>query len=87
MWIRSGNIAGHVSLQSQLVSLLITRIRIAILAAFNIAGFPEVHQSKITYDTMDYVNDYDETVNANVLNEHANAANRYFHSLIAGHLK
>lgn len=33
------------------------------------------------------MDDYDETVNANVLNGHSTAAIRYFHSLIAGNLK
>lgn len=35
----------------------------------------------------DYVDDYDSNVNAGVLNEHANAAFRHFHSLIQGELK
>ncbi|RLU23752.1 hypothetical protein DMN91_003958 [Ooceraea biroi] len=49
-------------------------------------GLMQVYENKINYDTTNYVDDYDKTVKGNVLNEHANAANRYFHSLIAGHL-
>lgn len=49
-----------------------------------VAGKQQVYDNKIIYNTQDYVNDYDETVNANVLNEHSNAAFRYFHSSIAG---
>lgn len=47
----------------------------------------QVLENKIIYNIQDFVNDYDETVNGNVLNEHANAANRYFHSNIAGIIK
>ncbi|CAH0559675.1 unnamed protein product [Brassicogethes aeneus] len=42
---------------------------------------------KIIYDTDDFVDDYDSSVNPAVYNEHANAANRYFHSNIEGYLK
>ncbi|XP_020300497.1 peroxidase-like [Pseudomyrmex gracilis] len=49
-------------------------------------GTRQVYENKILYDTKSYVNDYDETVTANTLNEHANAAFRYFHSNIAGQL-
>jgi peroxidase len=34
-----------------------------------------------------YVNDYDGTVDPSVLNEHATAAFRYFHSQIEGRLE
>lgn len=47
----------------------------------------QVYDNKILYDTQDYVNDYDETVIGNVLNEHSNAAIRYFHTNIAGLIK
>ncbi|KAH0955585.1 hypothetical protein HN011_012119 [Eciton burchellii] len=51
-----------------------------------ILGLANIFKYKINYDTVNHVNDYDETVNANVLNEHANAANRFFHTQVAGHL-
>ncbi|CAH0553301.1 unnamed protein product [Brassicogethes aeneus] len=43
-------------------------------------------KNRILYQTKGFVNDYDESVNPTVLNEHATAAFRYFHSLIAGRL-
>ncbi|CAH1099661.1 unnamed protein product [Psylliodes chrysocephalus] len=43
-------------------------------------------KNKIIFNTKDFVNDYDESVNPTILNEHANAAFRYFHSLIVGSL-
>ncbi|XP_050457801.1 peroxidase-like isoform X2 [Cataglyphis hispanica] len=49
-------------------------------------GTAQLYENKILYDTKNYINDYDETVIANTLNEHANAANRYFHTNIVGHL-
>ncbi|XP_017753112.1 PREDICTED: peroxidase [Eufriesea mexicana] len=49
-------------------------------------GIQGTYGNKILYDTKDYVNDYDPNVNPHVLNEHSNAAFRYFHSLIAGYL-
>jgi len=52
-----------------------------------IVGVKQVYDSKIIYNTQDYVNDYDETVKGIVLNEHSNAASRYFHSNIAGLIK
>lgn len=52
-----------------------------------IVGTRQVYDNNIIYNTQDYVNDYDETVNGNVLNEHSNAAMRYFHSNIVGLIK
>ncbi|XP_018575334.1 peroxidase [Anoplophora glabripennis] len=49
-------------------------------------GLENSLKNKILYQTRNFVNDYDETVNPTVLNEHATAAFRYFHSLIAGNL-
>ncbi|KAI4473602.1 hypothetical protein M0802_016034 [Mischocyttarus mexicanus] len=50
-------------------------------------GKKQTYDGKILYNTDDYVNDYNPSVDPSVLNEHSNAAFRYFHSLIAGHLK
>lgn len=44
-------------------------------------------KNKIIYDTTGYVNDYDPNVDPRVINEHATAAFRFFHSLIAGYLE
>ncbi|XP_012238866.1 peroxidase isoform X2 [Bombus impatiens] len=49
-------------------------------------GIQATYGNKILYNTKGYVNDYDKNVNPSVLNEHSNAAFRYFHSLIAGYL-
>lgn len=49
-------------------------------------GIQGTYGNKILYNTKGFVNDYDPTVNPSVLNEHSNAAFRYFHSLIAGYL-
>ncbi|KAK9723435.1 hypothetical protein QE152_g19233 [Popillia japonica] len=43
-------------------------------------------KNRIIYDTKEYVNDYDPNVDPRVINEHATAAFRFFHSLIAGYL-
>lgn len=43
-------------------------------------------KNKIIYKTDQFVNDYEDTVNPTILNEHSTAAFRYFHSLIAGRL-
>ncbi|CAG9824136.1 unnamed protein product [Phaedon cochleariae] len=42
--------------------------------------------AKLIYDVDDHVDDYDEKVDPTVLNEHATAAFRHFHSMIVGHL-
>lgn len=42
---------------------------------------------KLIYDTDGYTYDYDDSVFPNVLNEHATAAFRLFHSTIQGHFK
>lgn len=50
-------------------------------------GVQNTLKNRIIYNTKDFVNDYQSSVNPTVLNEHATAAFRYFHSLIAGHLE
>ncbi|XP_033217653.1 peroxidase [Belonocnema kinseyi] len=49
-------------------------------------GLENAYRYKILYNTKDYVNDYDYSVNPSVLNEFSTAAFRSFHSLIAGNL-
>ncbi|CAK9801255.1 Pxd [Anthophora quadrimaculata] len=49
-------------------------------------GIETTYANQILYNTRGYVNDYNPNVNPSVLNEHSNAAFRYFHSLIAGYL-
>ncbi|XP_063908767.1 peroxidase [Zophobas morio] len=49
-------------------------------------GVENSFKNKIIYKTNSFVDDYEEDVDPTVLNEHATAAFRYFHSLIAGHL-
>ncbi|XP_050293692.1 peroxidase-like [Anthonomus grandis grandis] len=46
-----------------------------------------VYSSKLLYNTTGFVDDYNETINPAVYNEHATAANRHFHTLIQGQLK
>ncbi|XP_066254166.1 peroxidase-like [Euwallacea similis] len=49
-------------------------------------GLENSLKNKIIWRTKGYVDDYDASVNPTVLNEHATAAFRYFHTLIAGQL-
>ncbi len=42
---------------------------------------------KLIYKTKGYTNDYNEQVEPSVLNGHATAAFRYFHSAIQGHFQ
>ncbi|XP_053983301.1 peroxidase-like isoform X1 [Hylaeus volcanicus] len=49
-------------------------------------GVQGTYGNKILYETKDYVDDYDPNEDPSVINEHSNAAFRYFHSLIAGRL-
>jgi hypothetical protein len=41
----------------------------------------------LTYKTQDYTYDYNEKVDPSVLNDHATAAFRFFHTNIAGFLR
>lgn len=50
-------------------------------------GVKNSFKHKLIYNTKDYVDDYDASINPSVLNEHSTAAFRYFHSLIAGNLE
>lgn len=50
-------------------------------------GLENSIRNKIIYITKDWINDYNPKVNPTILNEHATAAFRYFHSLIAGQLE
>lgn len=42
---------------------------------------------KLIFKTKGYTKDYNEYVEPSVLNEHATAAFRYFHSAIQGHIQ
>lgn len=44
-------------------------------------------KNRIIYNTKGFVNDYSDSVNPTIINEHATAAFRFFHALIAGHLE
>jgi hypothetical protein len=41
----------------------------------------------VTYNTQDFTYDYNENVDPSVLNDHATAAFRFFHTNIAGFLR
>ncbi|KAJ8973693.1 hypothetical protein NQ317_013398 [Molorchus minor] len=49
-------------------------------------GYGHSLKHRIISPIASFVNDYNENIDPSVLNEHANAAFRYFHSLIAGNL-
>ncbi|KAJ9595023.1 hypothetical protein L9F63_013689, partial [Diploptera punctata] len=49
-------------------------------------GWETVKRNGLTYNTQDYVNDYKKDVDPSVLNDHATAAFRFFHTNIAGYL-
>ncbi|GLH07204.1 Peroxidase precursor, putative, partial [Gryllus bimaculatus] len=52
-----------------------------------LAGWENTRRHGLTYGTHGYTNDYDPHVDPSVLNGHATAAFRYFHSAIQGFLK
>ncbi|KAJ8932932.1 hypothetical protein NQ314_014310, partial [Rhamnusium bicolor] len=52
-----------------------------------ILGKDYLLKSEVLYETQGFVNDYNENMNPSVLNEHANAAFRFFHTNIAGRLE
>ncbi|KAG5891984.1 hypothetical protein JTB14_014428 [Gonioctena quinquepunctata] len=49
-------------------------------------GLENSLRNDIIFQTRNFVSDYDESVNPAILNEHATAAFRYFHSMITGSL-
>lgn len=51
-------------------------------------GAENMVKHKLIYpDEQKYVNDYDPNINPSIINEHATAANRFFHSSVYGHLE
>lgn len=50
-------------------------------------GLDNSYKNKILWRTKGWVNDYDPSVNPTILNEHATAAFRFFHTLIAGQME
>ncbi|XP_033218454.1 peroxidase-like [Belonocnema kinseyi] len=52
-----------------------------------ILGRENCYKNKLIYETKEYVNDYDPSVDPTITNEFAAAAFRSFHSTIAGNLK
>ncbi|CAH1956894.1 unnamed protein product [Acanthoscelides obtectus] len=52
-----------------------------------VLGRKNMLEKKIIYDADGYIDDYNEDVDATALDEHGNAAFRYYHTQIAGHLK
>ncbi|CAH2011639.1 unnamed protein product [Acanthoscelides obtectus] len=52
-----------------------------------VLGRKNMLEKKIIYDANGYIDDYNEDVDATALDEHGNAAFRYYHTQIAGHLK
>lgn len=50
-------------------------------------GLENSLKNRILYDTKGQVDDYQETVDPTIINEHSTAAFRYFHSAIAGRLE
>nr|CAD7457603.1 unnamed protein product [Timema tahoe] len=50
-------------------------------------GWESTKHHGLTYDTHDYTHDYSEHVDPSVINGHATAAFRYFHTNIAGYLQ
>ncbi|CAG9762423.1 unnamed protein product [Ceutorhynchus assimilis] len=49
-------------------------------------GEDNMKKHKLIYTSKDHVNDYDPTIDPSIINEHAAAAFRYFHTLINGQL-
>ena len=59
-----------------------------LLTLYNILGYENLVKNKIIYPgARGYVNDYNPQVDPSVLDEHATAAFRHFHTLIRGYLQ
>jgi len=52
-----------------------------------IPGRETTERNGLTYNTQDFTYDYKEDVDPSVLNDHATAAFRFFHTNIAGFLR